>query len=162
MDTDDHNIARALQRQEQGLELSRHDRWCLKAYERRERRAQRQAELEDTGVSQAQLEAAVLNIIDSEFLPALEGLAEEAGASAGELQKRIRKLEAGSGEELLDRVARLLHGWMAQQAMENKSVRDALAELRSEMRMARSLDDDHQNIIDLPSWRRDSAARART
>jgi hypothetical protein len=47
MNDDDERIAQALQRQAQGLALSRHDVWCLKVHERHERREHREATATD-------------------------------------------------------------------------------------------------------------------
>jgi hypothetical protein len=57
----------------------------------------------------------VCDVIDSVLMPELLGLATDIGESTGSLQKRINELEARmpeADEQLLDRVARLLHGWM--------------------------------------------------
>jgi hypothetical protein len=85
MNDDDERIARALQRQEAGLPLSRHDLWCLKAYERRERR--------EPATDVEQLQRTVSDVIEQTLIPELSGLAEDIGADSGTLHKRINKLE---------------------------------------------------------------------
>jgi hypothetical protein len=157
--TDDERIARALQRKEHGLELSRHDVWCLRAHERRERREQREATTTDAETMQAQLEQAVCDVIERTLLPDLVGLAEDIGESTGKLQKRVNELEARMpGTEILAtrREISELGSFLSTLAMQ---MTQTLTRMRGELDGMRGDRRDDENVV-VPrnAWRHRGAA----
>lgn len=157
--TDDDEIEQALRRIAlgHGNEL---DHWRAKVARRREQREQR-----DDGTKLDTI------FVNDEPNPAAVQLFDSGGeldAAFTDLMTDVidgvRKEFGDANEQLLENVARLLHGWMQRQAAENNRTREleqTIGELRGELKVVRSLLDDERsnNVIDVPrnAWRHDAA-----
>jgi hypothetical protein len=149
---DDEVIEQARLRQAHGNETEL-DRWRLRTAARREEQAMTRNTDTDVGAAWANWVHDRIHEVVKDVADALGGLAEEAGAGTGRLEKRLRELELT--------VARLegeLRGQRGQNvAATAKFIGDAIEEplcgyiderVKAMRREAKS------EVIDLPSWRR--------